>query len=520
MACSRLVVACVGVLPVCGCARIDAQPHVAHAAALVRERVGQDPAWLEDWDAEPPAWEAGRVLPLDEAVARALRNNRALRADLERIGAANADLVQAGLLRNPVFNFMLMLPEGGGRAMLSSTALPMQQLAELWLIPARQDVANAALRDAILRVADRAVAVVGAVKTTYARLQAAQRAIELIEANMRLVEDTREAVRARQRAGQATLVETNLTRIRHIRLAVELVAMRGELRRLKRELLEQIGAAATGDDFRVAPIDEAADRLDPAADEAELVRFALNERLDLRAAQWQVQSAERRVALERRAGWPEVSLGLALERSPAPRSSGPTALARAGNAAAQNLAGALQGAGPMAPALAPFQSVAPRIDAMLGPMIEMEIPIFDQNHAQVARALHEWRQRVAQYEAGVQQVTRRVREWLVRNQQSREQLALYRDALLPEVERNVQLARESFAAGREDLLTYLQAQEDVIATRLRALELYRDYLVGRAELERHVGGCLPDAVTRNVESAAEATVAAHAAGATQEHSHD
>src|SRR3972149_2391986 len=97
------------------------------------------------------------VVGEQEALVLALRNNRELRADLEMIGKANADLVQAGLLQNPVINFMAMFPDGGGRAMLRSNALPLQPLQDLWLIPAREKVATAQLQQAVLRVADRAV---------------------------------------------------------------------------------------------------------------------------------------------------------------------------------------------------------------------------------------------------------------------------------------------------------------------------------------------------------------------------
>jgi outer membrane protein, heavy metal efflux system len=65
---------------------------------------------------------------------------------LAAIGQANADLIQAGLMKNPVINFMMMFPDGGGRSMLRGTGLPVQPLEDLWLIPARKEVAKAALQ--------------------------------------------------------------------------------------------------------------------------------------------------------------------------------------------------------------------------------------------------------------------------------------------------------------------------------------------------------------------------------------
>jgi outer membrane protein TolC len=78
----------------------------------------------------------------------------------------------------------------------------------------------------------------------------------------------------------------------------------------------------------------------------------------------------------------------------------------------------------------------------------------------------------------------------VMNGQAYEQVRFYRESILPAVERNLSVARQAFIAGQEDLTIYLQVQEDLIMTRLKILEFLRDYLVGRAELERQVGGRL------------------------------
>jgi len=78
-------------------------------------------------------------------------------------------------------------------------------------------------------------------------------------------------------------------------------------------------------------------------------------------------------------------------------------------------------------------------------------------------------------------------------QQAFEQLRFFREAILPEVERSLEVVRESYRAGREDVTILLQIQEDVIMTRLNALAFLRDLHVYRAELERQVGGRLtPD----------------------------
>ena len=173
------------------------------------------------------------------------------------IGQADADLVQAGLLQNPVFSFMVMFPSGGGRAMLRGNALPMQPIQDLWLIPARKKIAAAALREAVVRSADRGVETVASVKKAYAEIQFAQRAVELIETNMELVAQSTSIIQISQSAGKANQVEANLSRIRHERLRSDLLTQQTMLTTARHELLMLMGAAAAADDWRVEPLEDA-----------------------------------------------------------------------------------------------------------------------------------------------------------------------------------------------------------------------------------------------------------------------
>lgn len=489
---SRTLFTSLAVLSWAGCTAIEPGKKIDEAADVVAAHVGQRPGWAAAWDAAPPVWDGRTTLKLDDAIVLALRNNRELRADLEMIGQANADLVQAGLLSNPMLSFMIMFPSGGGRSMLRGSGLPMQPLQDLWLIPVRKQAAQAALQEAVLRIADRAVATAAEVKKTYARLQYTQRAIELTRENMEIVNQATRIIETRQAAGRASQVEVNLSRIRHLGLRSELMAMEAEHRAARRELLALMGFAAASDEWQVEPIHETRTPVGPSGSEDDLVKLAATRRLDLQAAGWQVKAAEHEIELARREGWPDVAVGAAFERMAAPPSQNQTLAGRLGNKVAQTTVDRLWGmpAGSSPPMVAPFGPKLREVEYTVGPMIDMEIPIFDQNQAQVARAVHMHRQRLAEYEARLQEVTRAVRESLVMQQQAREQVEFYRGEVLPEVTRNVELARQSYVAGQEDLTVYLQSEEELVMTRLKALQHVRDYLVSGAELERAAGGRL------------------------------
>ncbi len=92
-------------------------------------------SYLDDaWFAEP--------LTIDRAVQAALLNNPQVRAELTRLDAAQAELIQAELLRNPMGSLMVLRPEGGGRFELDYSL--MQSLFDLFTRSKRMDVANSA----------------------------------------------------------------------------------------------------------------------------------------------------------------------------------------------------------------------------------------------------------------------------------------------------------------------------------------------------------------------------------------
>jgi cobalt-zinc-cadmium efflux system outer membrane protein len=463
------------------------------AGELVAQRTGHRPAWDEAWETLSSGWDADGVLTEEEAVALALRNNRALRADLELIGQAEADLVQAGLLTNPMFSLMAMLPSGGGRAMLrgSTSLLPLE---DLWLIPERKKVAAAAMQETVLRVADRAVETTREVRVSYARLRFAQRAIALLEETIVIAGRSIRILETRQSTGKATQVQLNVSRVREMRLRSELATMHAMYRGEQRGMLQLIGFPAASDAWSVTPLDELTDELTPSVDEAEVVMIGAAQRLDLLAAEWSLMGAARDLKLTKREGWPEVSVGLAFERAPAPKSDTPSVPARVGNAAAQAAVNQYYGvpATDGVPTVSPFGPKTREVKWTVGPSFDVELPIFDRNQAQVARAVHEFNRRLAMFEDRAHAVIRGIREAYIRQELARSQLALYRSTILPEVTRNLELSHELLTVGREDLTVLLDVEQDLVMTRMKTLEFLRDFLVSRAELQREAGGRLPE----------------------------
>ncbi len=109
-------------------------------------------------------------LSVSSAVMIALLNNRDLQAIYEELGVAQADLVQAGLLRNPVFFGQVRFPEGGGSGTNTELGFAFDFL-DLLLLPARTNLAGLEFEAAKRRVSAAVLDLVAEVQSAYYMLQ-------------------------------------------------------------------------------------------------------------------------------------------------------------------------------------------------------------------------------------------------------------------------------------------------------------------------------------------------------------
>ena len=108
-------------LLVAGCASTSPKPAFRDTASLVEARTGRPIAWNQGGDDDAAVSKKvhdmlSRELTVEAAIQVALLNNKALQATYEDLSIAQADLVQAGLLQNPVFGAGIVFPVAGSAA--------------------------------------------------------------------------------------------------------------------------------------------------------------------------------------------------------------------------------------------------------------------------------------------------------------------------------------------------------------------------------------------------------------------
>src|SRR3990167_4801571 len=96
-------------VPLGGCKTVSLNAGFDEVSALVEERGARKIFWNGGTELDKETLEQVRSLvkgkfTVDEAVQVALLKNRGLQAIYSELGVAQADLVQAGLLRNPIFH--------------------------------------------------------------------------------------------------------------------------------------------------------------------------------------------------------------------------------------------------------------------------------------------------------------------------------------------------------------------------------------------------------------------------------
>lgn len=467
------------------CISVDNKNEIEEAQKYMLSATGQRPTWTALPEKASLTIPDDKVLQLDYVTNLVLENNRALRADLEVIGQAKADLVQAGLLSNPMASFLIRFPEAGGRSMLDFGIT--QELADLWLIPSRKRAAQAALQQTLLSYVDRVIELLTEVKSRYFELQYLHMATDLQEQNLQILKQSLDSAEARYRAGVGNVLDVNLIRARQLEAQLALQILKTDYLTTQHNLLRLMGVSFDSVDWKTQPLALEFQVLN--INEPQLIELALLQRLDALAADWQLQSAVANLEQQRLRVISSLGIGVSAERSEMRAQPGRKILADTARASIAN-------GGLTAPEI---QSKAERrrerdqqIDWTIGPAMQFPMPIFDQNQAQIAKAQFKARELKERYEEVQQRIVENVRSTLAQRKLAEYRAQYYRDLLLPLQESNLQIAQQVYRAGQESILTVLLAQESLISTRLEYAVAIRDLVIKTAELERQISSKIPE----------------------------
>ncbi len=504
----------IGAFALAGCGTVRPQADYQRAETLIQERTGSQSVYDPESESVIDQHVSDLLsdgLTADEAVQIALLNNKGFQSLFQEIGVSKADLVQSALLSNPTLTFSARFPKGGGRSNLSFGLA--QEIVDLWQIPVRKRIAKDQLEQTVFRVVTSAIDLAARTKQAYFKLRVLQETEGVVEQNVTLLQHSQEIAENRFQAGEASILDVNLVRSNVFEATMRLASLRGD-ERVARAAFERLLGLYNGQS-EIALTDTLASPAGPIAEEKEFLEQALRSRVDVRMAAADLDAAEAEIKRQRRAVVPSVALGVDGERpdARAPRSlkplpplppkadlSGVTA-SQTLNEAVTQLAHARQ---PQSQALGQnakdllLQQLdnwrgrklekRQTVDLLLGPTIQIALPVWDQNRAQIAKAQYEFAQKQKDYAELLLGIVQDVKQTLATLDATRELLCISREEALPLAEQNVGTAQRVYEAGEDSILVLLLAQQNNNAQREANIKLLGDYASALADLERAVGG--------------------------------
>jgi cobalt-zinc-cadmium efflux system outer membrane protein len=433
-----------------GCTTVSLNAGFSDVSALVEERAGLKAFWNNGTDLDKEAGEKlasllKNKLTVDDAVQIALLNNRELQANYADLGVAQADLVQAGLLNNPIFDGAIKWATPGGGKPDLELAVVMNFLDIIYL-PLRKRVAVARFEETKTRVSGMVLDFAARVRTAFLLYQANQQMLELRQTIVQALTASFEVTRRLHEAGNITdldfareraLLEGGKLTLRSVEVAA---------RQSREELNTLMGLWGDQTEWQT---DERLPEVQRQPVETENIeRVALDRSVDLLNARQRVTSAGEQLGLNKATALiPESHMGALGERTD----------------------GAWE----------------------VGPVLEFPIPLFDQGQALTGRAAAELRRAQQEYFALAVKIRSTARALRDRAQGARDRALYYRDIMLPLHERIVNEAQLQYNAMQLGPIQLLRAREQQIETAAAYVEALRDYWLARAELAQLSSGRLP-----------------------------
>jgi len=386
-------------------------------------------------------------LTVDGAVQIALLNNADLQAVYEDLGVTQADVVEAGLLENPTLFGQARFPEGGD----GSTNLEFeiaQNFLDLLMLPARKRLAAIQFEQKKLQVADAVIQKVARVSRAYYGAVGAISARDDQRQKAIVAENAFELANRMAAAGNISELELAEHQAHYEMARVALGAREEKVLERGENLVLLMGLWGRRTDLKLPRRLPAIPAREAALDGLEAV--AVKNRLDLNAARKEVAAMAESLEITIDWRWVgRVEVGISTERE-TDRSW------------------------------------------LTGPNLSIELPVFNQHQADIARMEARLRQSFQRLTARAVRIRSEVRTLRDRLVMKRHLVDHYEKTLLPLRRRIVALTLQNYNFMLMDAFKLLVAKQNEVDAHQRYQMAVRDYWMIRADLQRALGGAIPD----------------------------
>ena len=431
-----------------GCATFSKDGGFDSVAQVAQARLGNEVKLLRS-SADAIALDAkiksllAAPLTADSTVQIALLNNRGLQAGYAELGIAEADLVQAGRLQNPGFDFSRVTQ--GAETMIERTFT--MSVLNLIMLPQISRLEQQRFETVKLQVADQVLHLAAETRKAYFEAVAAQQGVVYAQQVNAAAEAGATLASRMARVGNWSKLDQNREQVFYAEAAAELTHAETESVMAREKLARLMGLWGADAQFQLP--EQLPDLPTAPLEMRDAETIALNQRLDIQAQRLQTTNLAASLGLTRTTRFLNV-LDLGYIRN--------------------------------------SDSGQPRAT---GYELSLEIPIFDWGGARVAKAEAIYMQSVNQLAETAVNARSEVRERYLGYRSAYDLARHYRDNIVP---LRKQIAEENLLRYNGMLLSVFElladAREQVTSVN-GYINALRDYWVAETDLAAALGGNLP-----------------------------
>ncbi|MBA3722040.1 MAG: TolC family protein [Parachlamydiaceae bacterium] len=433
-------------------------------AGIVQERIGKEVVWNQSGYEDPCITNyiqdlTFQPITVESAIQIAVLNNPKIQATIEEIGIAQADLVEAGLFTNPAFSIEVRYPylkklNTNIEYLITATFL------DIFMIPLRTRLATAELEQVKRRVANEILDLAFDVRKTFYELLAEQQKLKYTKSIVELTSIQGEIVSRQNRVGNVNSLDFQQVQSRFLEAKLEISQEQSEIIRLKEKLNRLLGLS---EDICLILPENIPQEIDyQGFDICALESIAIEERLDLQEARFEVIRIRRMLGLKDWWTYTNLNTGVTGERDPDGLN-------------------------------------------LVGFGVSGEIPIFNFGQAARMRIFAQLRQAQDRYVALEIQILSEVREFHKLLMSDLGMINDYRVGILPLQNKVISSSEELYNVMGLGVDRLLENKRQELEANRNYLEILKDYWVARVHLDKALGGYLFRLLNQDgcIEGAAE-----------------
>jgi cobalt-zinc-cadmium efflux system outer membrane protein len=438
-------------LLIAGCAQVPKEAGFNDVKDLVRQRVDYNIHWNQQTEADLEVEKAVEALLKEEltpeaSVQIALLNNPILQAIYEVLGITQADVVEAGLLENPVIFGQARFPNKSEESTNYEFGIT-QNFLNILMQPARKRLSTIRFEQVKLHVADEVIQLAAKVHRSYYQALGAKQIRNLRNEITIAAGNSLELAQRLHSAGNVSDLQLATENAHFEQSRLELARSETALFDAREQLTRLMGLWGERTDWRLP--EQLPDLPSNEFPLEQLESMAIENRLDLAAERKAVEALAQALGITIDWRWVgQIEVGVSTERE---------------------------------------------TDRtwVTGPSLAIELPIFNQRQADIARLEAQLRRSQIQLTTqaiGIRSEVRSLRNRLI---MQRNMVDHYRRTVLPLREQIVDLTLKNYNYMLTGAFDLLMAKQQEFEAYQKYLEAVRDYWIIRADMQRSLGGRLP-----------------------------